>query len=329
MEKSKCCGAEVFGPSIISTSGQVGYSCKNCGQFCSLATEEKKECGDCGRPLDGENCPAFGVHDAAENRGEEKKCKHIDEKGNGLWIGQKWQPETQKCSRCGISWRDAHEPSPLPPKENWEEEFDKLMDGVRCPIKGCGDEECIKIGLLAFIRSLLAAEKEKIEEHYLSVIDDISAAKDKEKKKEPSPLPPKENWEEIIGAVARGWTYPLNTHKTFDSTLAIGIAKEVLALLQKEKEEAYKRGKKMTVSQFREAVDEEVAQARSTALDECIAKLEAIEILPIHHETWCDFGGKKGDKENRCNCKWSDYKNLQDDLKKYNKSCRNLHPLKP
>jgi len=44
----------------------------------SLATEEKKECSDCGRPLDGENCPAFGVHDAPENRGEEKKKEKIE-----------------------------------------------------------------------------------------------------------------------------------------------------------------------------------------------------------------------------------------------------------
>lgn len=39
---------------------------------------------------------------------EERKCCHS-------WEGIAWRPETQKCSKCGISWREIY---PQKEKEN-------------------------------------------------------------------------------------------------------------------------------------------------------------------------------------------------------------------
>lgn len=39
-------------------------------------------------------------------------------------------------------------------------------------------------------------------------------------------------WESLLGAIARGWCYQENAHKTMDSELAVAIAKEVQALYQ-------------------------------------------------------------------------------------------------
>lgn len=44
------------------------------------------------------------------------------------------------------------------------------------------------------------------------------------------------NYAEIAGAVARGWCSPENSHKEMDSTLAIAITREVVALIEHAKE---------------------------------------------------------------------------------------------
>jgi hypothetical protein len=44
------------------------------------------------------------------------------------------------------------------------------------------------------------------------------------------PTEPKE-WEEVLGAVARGWCHPENHEKVMDSDLAIAIAKELMPIV--------------------------------------------------------------------------------------------------
>jgi len=34
-------------------------------------------------------------------------------------------------------------------------------------------------------------------------------------------------WEDLLGAIARGWGHPKNAHKTMDVELAVAIAKEI------------------------------------------------------------------------------------------------------
>ena len=41
-------------------------------------------------------------------------------------------------------------------------------------------------------------------------------------------------WEDLLGAVARGWTHETTEHKTMDPDLAVAIAKEVQKLYKGE-----------------------------------------------------------------------------------------------
>ena len=78
--------------------------------------EEEREC-KCIKCVG--NCNHFGCkfHTPISPSKVKEECKHN-------WIGTAWQPDTQACSKCGISWRDAN-PSPKSVPEllvyDWDE----------------------------------------------------------------------------------------------------------------------------------------------------------------------------------------------------------------
>ena len=76
--------------------------------------------------------------------------------------------------------------------------------------------------------------------------------------------------EEVIGAVARGWTYSENECKEFDSELAEAIVQEVLPLITKAYEEGKKEFKK-EVMQIELAPDEKTLET----VGDCSGRYEA------------------------------------------------------
>ena len=78
---------------------------------------------------------------------------------------------------------------------------------------------------------------------------------------------------EILGAVARGWTYPENASKVMDSDLANAIAKEVSTLIKEKVEgmrERWESNNKVTLgyATLKEARDYGYSQALQALLVE-------------------------------------------------------------
>ena len=47
--------------------------------------------------------------------------------------------------------------------------------------------------------------------------------------------------EEIMGALARGYTYPENSHKVLDDQLIMAMTKEVMFVINKEPAQQYEK----------------------------------------------------------------------------------------
>ena len=67
---------------------------------------------------------------------------------------------------------------------------------------------------------------------------------------EPEPVA----WEDVLGAIGRGWAYPENAHKTMDVELAVAIAKEFQELYTAPPQREWQGLTDEEVGNFTEAV---------------------------------------------------------------------------
>jgi len=169
----------------------------------SIPKETKKECCDHCKGIDLARNPvcAEGDNPCFCHKPEPKECKHeniesnmtpvhcadcgfIEEVHNE--IQKEFKPEPKECEHknltacnretCdGVEFKHelhcekCHEPIQPEPKTREPATFlEELLDGVGCPIKGCGDEDCLRVA----IEKLIARELSKQNQSTLDKVEE-------------------------------------------------------------------------------------------------------------------------------------------------------------